>query len=130
MANTPHPASDWLPFIVVCGNHDAMLLQLYGNRPPISAELASRLDGIGLHWWLLTPQGADATAGRGGDVVDLAEYELNDEQVEALHTAVSFGPVSLLQGPPPVGCSVTDRRVLRQSRQIGARTSPSCHRTG
>lgn len=34
---------------------------------------------------------------------DVAEYGLNEQQEEALQTALAFGPVSLLQGPPGTG---------------------------
>jgi len=34
---------------------------------------------------------------------DIAEYGLNEQQEEALHTALKYGPVSLLQGPPGTG---------------------------
>ncbi len=34
---------------------------------------------------------------------DLGEYDLNASQEEALRTALSYGPISLLQGPPGAG---------------------------
>lgn len=37
------------------------------------------------------------------DLGDLGEYNLNPSQEEALHTALSYGPISLLQGPPGTG---------------------------